>query len=392
MSKYDDILEFLRSQGECPAVGDEPPTAPPEIPDDYSDAPILRRGDAIKKAIPLDEDLEDIDGPLDFDAPNLPPLELDEDWYERDREIEGWIENTASSAATRQAIEAAAWYQPISFFGDTAGIYIRASGARGLAAVIRRNGRMRISATSAFSSAVALLKNHELFHHLVEADAIRQHINTGVPRYRRYWRSVYQPEFAPHLTDDLLEEGLATAHMARALAGRRGNQRQSAIASIASEAFIRSIDDRPPGYRTGKGYIDDGDFAAALLRLTRSVNSGRLWGPIDAGTPLDSRLGPEITRGWHKTRTWWVEDDSTIVPFGLFFAIDDRRLQRYLRRRGFVPTGNGAGSHTMWRNSDGLTVNLPHRKDQSGYKVLRGISKELGMTLDELKQAVNSRS
>lgn len=402
MSSYDQLLDFLRSERECPLPQEEPPDGPPRLTAPaggvpWVEPPELLPGDETELGFPMDDPLLDLDGPVsnEFQVPLFEPEDL-QAWRERDQWVKEWLNEkfdnyspTRGRMAARQPIEAAGWYQPISFYGSRAGIFIRSSGIRNLAALIHEDA-WGISATSSLAVAEILIREHERFHHFLEAQAIREHVQTGVPRYRRYSRSVFTPAQQPFLTDNLLEEALATAYSVRRLRGAGSSERERLICELGADAFERTLGDRPPGYRLAGQYVADEGFRPGLIRLARSVSSGRLEEPPRDGTPQwQIPLTAVIGGRWLASRTRIVGDDRP--PFGVFFAIDDRRLQRYLRKQGFMPTDLGTGSHTVWKDEEGRIVNLPDRKDQSGYKVLNNVARSLGMSIRELKDEVNRR-
>lgn len=402
MSSYEQLLGYLRGERECPLPQDEPEDGPPRLRAPtgsvvWVEPPELLPGDTEERGFPQDDPLLDLDGPLSrefFRGKPFSPEDL-QAWHEREGWLRDWLNATLDNLPYRgrstatQPIEAAAWYQPISFHGSRAGIFIRSSGIRNLAALIHEDA-WGISATSSVAAAQILIREHEQFHHFVEAQAIREHVYTGGPRYRRYSRSVYVPAQQPFLTDDLLEEALATAYSVRRLRVAGSSERERRICALAADAFEQTLPHRPPGYRLASDYLAESDFRAGLVRLARSVSTGRLEDPPEDGTPLwRLPLTAVIGGRWLSSRIRVVADDRP--PFGVFFSIDDRKLQRYLRKQGFTPTKLGSGSHTVWKDDDGRIVNLPEKKDQSGYKVLNNVARALGMSITQLKDDVNRR-
>lgn len=164
-----------------------------------------------------------------------------------------------------------AWYQPMHFFGNDWGIYIRRT------CIYRR---MEETArflpigtpvtpallTALYRGAFASFFLHEQFHHKVESLGIRMHVVQRRSAYQNYKAKVYRLTWG---TDDNLEEALATADAYHRLA-------ESPYAPWLGRAVLNAVWDymewsvpgNPPGYRKAASYFDwyDYDRAEDLLQ------------------------------------------------------------------------------------------------------------------------------
>ncbi len=176
------------------------------------------------------------------------------------------------------AFERIAWYAPITFYAEAAGIYVLESGFAKLAA--NYADHFIVSGISQGDSikdgillAWATLMEHEIFHHEVESWAIAHHVITGQPVYQTYHEKVYRPAANP-FSDDLIEEALASAReiiFARSPRGvfkEHGSQR--ALKESAS-SVMATVSRRPPGYRLGTYFRDRRLFQDVSTSLARQI-------------------------------------------------------------------------------------------------------------------------
>lgn len=393
------LLDYLRDQGECPPIGAEPPDAPPRLPVPRGTLdPKVPRSAHGSDLGPLRRVLSGPMGELNDNDPALWPDHLDgdrrsrefderlQDWEESDQLLKEWLDQIDAETAEADVIDAAAWYQPVSFFGANAKIVLTSSGLGRLAAWISRNAGLR--ATDALELSEAFLRFHEHFHYCVEVHALRYHLETGTPRYRRYHFAVYEPATRPLLTDDLLEEALATAFAIRELEGHfRGHS--EVVARKAAGLLRARLRKRPPGYRMADKYLDDADFELGCLRLSSSVTSGRLQLVPDRRRVAGNAIARPRPRYFIPETIMFHDDPKAPLAFRL--SVDNRRLARLLRRHGYRPTDRGKGSHEVWSRKDGgPDITLPRRSEQSGHQVLKNTARALGMSVRQLQEAAST--
>jgi hypothetical protein len=250
-----------------------------------------------------------------------------EDWFESANETDA-----AWSDESRGGFETLAWYQPLSFYGKSAGIYItvrgiRYCGSRFLRA-LKRGGIPRSEAIRAsFVGAIVQLLTHEGFHHKVEWMAIRldgtfglrrlggMH-GSGNSRYIEYHESVYRPMFS---SPGALEEALASASEYRDFPTHLGSHSFNPLTRKLIRQEIReSYSSRPNGYQDAPGYISKGDFAAGAAELIGQINKPRSTGPVERDLPLLGLQRSELSSFF--ANTWTLVDDGFSggrVPFPL---------------------------------------------------------------------------
>jgi hypothetical protein len=284
-----------------------------------------------------------------------------------------------------------AWYQPIHFFANRWGIFIREAAlvdlARDLAPqfqpfTYRRSAAAHVAAL--LRAGFAFLFLHEQYHHKIESLAIRLHVVERRPVYPRFKLQVAN---ALRGTDDDLQEALANADAWIRL-GHRPYVRwfpadeRRVIRNWMEDLFINS----PPGYRLAGRYLSDAAFLSGENTLVSQVQEGRV-------TP--SRQYPDdFGNATHLTQALFnlKQHIWTLVPVGQrpilptlpgVFPLATVKLQRYIRRQGWTEVpGEGKGSHTKYRK-DGQMIVLPHSKDVT-LPVLSSTARTLGYRPQEL--------
>jgi hypothetical protein len=128
-----------------------------------------------------------------------------------------------------------AWYQPIHYFAQGWGIFVRETGIQTVAEAMApfihtARDPLQVAAETQRMAHVAL-RLHETFHHKVESAAIRMETISMLEKYEPYDDAVFRPLFQA-ASMDLLEEGLANSWMYGQLSvgqmgipwGRQGDQ------------------------------------------------------------------------------------------------------------------------------------------------------------------------
>jgi len=185
-----------------------------------------------------------------------------------------------------------AWYQPIHYFGDDYGIFIRSRCIERVAKKIARSvdpskltGSIGLAARQCRAAAFLGYLFHEFYHHKVEAFGVRLHAakshfdlrsNQRKLPYVEYNKNVYQV-LKRQGSSDLLEESLANA-----FAYRHFNQRtyrgllQKEILQVTRACLLAGFKYQPPGYNMAGHYLSNVLFSEGERRLQQQVLEGRL--------------------------------------------------------------------------------------------------------------------
>lgn len=336
-------------------------------------------------------------GPNSEDRPDIP----EEFHWEIEEALNGHpepiIEPTLplarESKSTSQALwDTCAWYQPLHFFGNDWGIFIREECVFKLAiaiakhtdvshfntekadAVAKRLAGERIpsywglSDTEIFlRAAITVLFLHEHYHHRIECLGIRFHVVTRSSLYVPYSKSVYRPALG---TDDLLEEALANASMYLRL---NETAYQKVLPVSVRDGLKRklraSFPYDPPGYRMATLYLDQAKFNAGENILQGYVRESSLK-PVQPDWHWEN--APRMTQSFLNIKS----NIYTVVPIGqrpiLFpnvmpLSCSKDQLVRLCKMKGYeVLPKRGVGSHTVMSKagSSGI-VTIPDRKDVS---------------------------
>lgn len=172
-----------------------------------------------------------------------------------------------------------AWYQPMHYFGNDWGIYIR---RKCLHERMEEVARFLPAATmvdrplleALYRSAFASFFLHEQFHHMVESLGIRMHVVQRRSAYLEYKAKVYRPSKG---SDDNLEEALATANAYQRIGDDPYGPWIGKPVRDATWAFIEwRVPSDPPGYRMAKSYFDWYQFDAGQDVLQAQFDEAKL--------------------------------------------------------------------------------------------------------------------
>lgn len=238
-----------------------------------------RRGD-LDDVVPLMEDdgedrwhaplSQDIEGRVREVVGRRPeerpfPEEQNSNLPERERKLSVW--------------DRCAWYQPMHFFGNDWGIYIR---RRCIFHRMEETARFLPAGTpitpalltALYRGAFASFFLHEQFHHKVESLGIRLHVIQRRSAYQAYKAVVYRPTWG---TDDNLEEALATADSYQRLGDDPyGPWIGKLVLDALWEYYEWSVPGNPPGYRRAARYFDWAAFDQAEDQLQAQFDEATL--------------------------------------------------------------------------------------------------------------------
>lgn len=329
---------------------------------------------------------------------------------DHDREFEPWFPEVdpavlddvlsgkgglRDSSGAVPAIDVLAWYQPIHFFANDWGIFIKEKALLDLAADLAPwiPGRYRASSprtefASLIRTVFAFLFLHEQYHHKVESFSIRLHIVDQRPVYPDYVARIVRSVSG---TDDNLEEALANADAWRRLTDPPYKNwvptgRRQSVKNWLEDVFHHS----PPGYRRAPGLLSKATFDATEQLIQSRAQEARL--TPRRGSVSDFADADHMMQSLFNLRQniWTVVPAGSrpILPTsGVFPAIARTRLQKYLRRTGWDEVaGGGKGSHAKYRR-DGKMIVVPYSKDVSR-TVESSTARTLGMSIHDLRQLV----
>lgn len=405
------LLEWLRASDQAPQPGSEPPQGPPQVEDvdqvgdsDTADEDSVVdwsawEGDGFEEEVHRFLGLPDIWQPEPREEEEGDNSEPNRSQRHDPSVVEEWLtrpENGMDWAGG--AMETLAWYQPITFHGANFGIVMTERGiqrvARSIYADLIRSRRplpVR-PAAHCLNGSMRVLLAHERFHHRVESLAIRLLALDGQPRYADYVHKVYEPNTNP-LTDDLLEETLASASEQRFF-----DTMPKSVPTLDREVWMSTLHVlqdswylRPPSYRTGDLYVNSASFSRGCQTMASIVSTASILHPTAPSTvprPLKVANGlfdvPVVEQARIVTRP-----GGGIPPFALTVSNSD--IERLLKSKGFTAVPGGKGSHGKWEGPGSEMVVLPHRREQSGYKVLSSVAAAVGARdLNDLKRLARS--
>lgn len=291
-----------------------------------------------------------------------------------------------------------AWYQPIHYFGDDWGIFIRSKCilqfAREIAAFLPPSLASGVSASltrDLAQSAFHVLFLHEHFHHKVESLAIRLFLVERMPRYVPYKDQVYRPSY---LTISNLEEALANADAFLRLSEAPYSRLVSRDVRQATKDYLGwrfPLD--PPGYSEAVRYLTRPAFRLGLEQLHSQVQEASL-------TPM---RGPGDWRFsfFHRSLFSVASNIWEVVPGGTspilpgaspYTSIGTDSLVKIAERHGYTMKAGGKGSHIRLDKPGSVPLTIPaNRRDVSPgvlKTTLRAIDGYKLRDIDRLLQAL----
>ncbi len=288
-----------------------------------------------------------------------------------------------------------AWYQPLTYYREYAGIYLTDYGIWWYASAIRNGiglGLFEDLEPSpedhiCVSIAVEMLLLHETFHHDVEWFSIKLNSIHNSPRlYSAYDRQVYK-------NSEPLEEALATANMQLGLSSRENVSKFNSTLINQARAILQlDLATAARGYRDAQIYSSKSSFNFGRRLLSASINQ------LDPN-PRTYPGGFSISMGKGLLSDYF-RNDFTVVqiakgseiappPGSLSFAIKAKGVESLLCAYGYFRTDLGKGSHTVWKHQTLRPVTLPNRRDLEGYQVLKNVRDALNFeSLEELRSAI----
>ncbi|MDN5760021.1 MAG: hypothetical protein L0H59_16090 [Tomitella sp.] len=178
-------------------------------------------------------------------------------------------------------VDVLAWYQPIHFFANNWGVFIREKSLFHLAADLAPRFTRFEDRRSRYAHVAVLLRAafaytflHEHYHHKIESLAIRLHVVE---------RRVVYPEYIQHVsrvvagTEHAFEEALANADAWRRLADAPyknwlATDERDVVRDWMRDTFRAS----PPGYSSAPNFLGKRSFDARESRLVSQVQEAKV--------------------------------------------------------------------------------------------------------------------
>lgn len=280
------------------------------------------------------------------------------------------------------------WYQPVHFFANNWGIFIRESAlidlARDLAPrfspfVDRRTqaGHVAVLIRAAF----AYVFLHEHYHHKIESLALRLHVVERRPVYPAYMRFSSSALAGTH---EDTEEALAgvDAYLRLNIEPYKGWFAKDELRVIRLW-ILDLLKNSPPGYKRAVEILEEHPSVVSILE-------NQLMARVQEAVKNPTRPFPSdfsnITQLTHslfniKQSLWTIvplgqEPVLPILPGALPLATS--KLERYILSQGWELAPGGKGSHTKYRRNGAEMIVLPHSKDVSR-AVLSSTAQTLGV-------------
>lgn len=288
-------------------------------------------------------------------------------------------------------IDVLAWYQPIHYFANNWGIFIRERSLILLAADLAPRFARFKDRKSEYRHVAALLRAafayvflHEHYHHKIESLAIRLHVVERRVVYPDYFERVARMVAA---TDDAIEEALANADAYLRLTHLPySNWFKADERKVIREWMRDTFRNSSPGYRKALDFLQESSFDECEGRLVSQVQEASV---SVRKNVRDFEIATNLTRSLFniKQHVWVLVPmgDRPILPtFHGVLPLDTAKLQKYLRQEGWeLVRGAAKGSHSKWRKPGGGMIILPDRKEVS-MTVLSSTARTLGHNPREL--------
>lgn len=316
--------------------------------------------------------------------------------------IQEFEDQGAKELETPEDFELWAWYQPVHFFGQMWGIFIKESALLTLASKVyfhyKKQSINNIRPTSMASydrnldiqqciySAIMLLYLHEEYHHKVESFSIRTHIVTEPCNYKKYQHYVYS---ATKISQPYMckEEALCHAYARRKLLGKLSPRIQRSISNAAQAVKDEVISQARGPYSGADRLLSNSVFQNAQSFLQSQIHEGQIHlsqpGDFTKWNNDSVLMAPLIQS--REMPLYLVGDtgNSPWLPGSLQFTLSRRSVVKIIENSGYAETKGGKGSHTKFSKSGSPMIILPKGKELS-QKVIKDVAKSLDISLQGL--------
>lgn len=287
-----------------------------------------------------------------------------------------------------------AWYQPIHFYGEAWGIYIKEEALKTISSRVWNSlsimAKTNAEIPQCIFSAYAILHLHEEYHHRVESFSIRSHIFLGSCTYLKYERDVFgktrwsNPLFCR-------EEALCHAFARRALQSRLRVVVSKEVLTAAIRVMDEIIQDSTGPYAAAELLLQDDNFIADQSHLQSQIQEGVI-NPSRSSHPwqIDKCFfDPIVSRSHIPTYLVPAAQPRIYLPGILEFTAPRRGIVKLLRDYGYSETEEGKGSHVKFKKPGSPMIILPKGRDISP-EVVNSIAKSLKLSQQELASVARS--
>lgn len=281
-----------------------------------------------------------------------------------------------------------AWYQPVHFFGNDWGIFIKeasiARAALGIAGFVRdppdEDEKLVVLFNRLCLAAMYIYFLHEQYHHKVECFGLRLHVVRRTTSYLKYHKRVYTKAQG---TDDQLEEALANADCFLRLNTRPYATWLTPQVVSATQDYLRGrFPSDPPGYRKAIHYLTRREFDAGENVLQARVKEASLT-PEQPVAEWD--LAPRMTQSFFPVTSsiWTVVPVGTksrlpLKPVAPLRTCTTQEMVELYEREGYCEVDGGKGSHIKLKKPGAPTMILPGDRRELSPGVAKTALKVLG--------------
>lgn len=276
-----------------------------------------------------------------------------------------------------------AWYQPIHYFAQGWGIFVRETGiqtvAEAMAPFIHTTRNPLEVAAETQRMAHVALRLHETFHHKVESAAIRMETISLVEKYKPYDEAVFMPLFRAE-SMDLLEEGLANSWMYEKHESDSDGVGEDVLTGCRD--FLEWWIPKMP-FAYGRGIQLAEAFEKHLYHLTEQLRSGRqnvqprhqLWAvTTHLLDPLHNRKSPHYI----VVRRGQVPYLPHVAGPPKELSLTYRDIERCLTRLGWERTINGGRHPVKFVKLGRRPIPVPRHAGAMPTGTLHSIAKQAG--------------
>lgn len=283
-----------------------------------------------------------------------------------------------------------AWYQPLHFYGECWGIYIKEEAIKEIASRIFSQIHLAHSLSpyrlisESIYSAFQILYLHELYHHKVESFAIRSHITTQVCTFMQYESKVFRATRTAN-PSACKEEALCHAFARTQLPEKLRGKVSRDVVNAAVNTCQEILDSAAGPYAGASIFLNEEDFVNAQSYLQNQIQEGSVV-PVrsDNAWKLDPKLISPLFSVLSIPCFIVPKSSPQIHLPGVYeFTAPKKGVERVICSDGYSETPGGKGSHTKYRKPGAPMLILPKGKELSA-TVLKSVAKALDIELQQL--------
>lgn len=302
--------------------------------------------------------------------------------------IDEFLKHSEEDLDIPSEFEVLAWYQPIHFYGENWGIFYKEEAIVRIAKNVFARINLKFTTLSpemlihqSIFAAIQILYLHEVYHHQVEAFAIRNHLVTNRCSYETYSNNVFwgTRNATPHLCR---EEALCHANALRKINQALSGKLSKEVSSSAKLTTLQIINTGVGPY-AGAGFLtSEPDFTIAESHLKSQIQEGIV---TPAGETTRWKLENKLLSPLFLKIPQFVVPQATPqvhLPGVMHLTAPRRGVVKLLSDQGYREVSGGKGSHTKYEKPGSPMVIIPKGKELS-QKVLSDTAKSLGMKMHD---------